>query len=93
MLHLASKSIKKEDRIKIKKHALSETNKFLKNIGLDEKGSDWFESKLEQSRLWEHISQNTSLNNLMKIMDEKELSFLTLSNQDVLWYSGTCMVG
>jgi len=36
MLHLASKSIKKEDRIKIKKHALSETNKFLKNIGLDE---------------------------------------------------------
>jgi len=40
MLHLASKSIKKEDRIKIKKHALSETNKFLKNIGLDEKNSD-----------------------------------------------------
>ncbi len=39
MLHLASKSIKKEDRIKIKKHALSETNKFLKNIGLDEKSS------------------------------------------------------
>ena len=36
MLRLASKSIKKEDRIKIKKHALSETNKFLKNIGLDE---------------------------------------------------------
>lgn len=35
MLHLASKSTKKEDRIKIKKHALSETNKFLKNIGLD----------------------------------------------------------
>ena len=39
MLHLASKSIKKEDRIKIRKQALSETNKFLKNIGLDEKGS------------------------------------------------------
>jgi len=39
MLHLASKSIKKEDRIKIRKQALSETNKFLKNIGLDEKNS------------------------------------------------------
>ena len=39
MLHLASKSIKKEDRIKIRKQALSETNKFLKNIGLDEKDS------------------------------------------------------
>lgn len=37
MLHLASKSTKKEDRIKIKKHALSEANKFLKNIGLDKK--------------------------------------------------------
>ena len=37
MLHLASKSIRKEDRIKIRKHALSETNKFLKNVGLDEK--------------------------------------------------------
>ena len=37
LLHLASKSIKKEDRTKIKKHALTETNKFLKNIGLDEK--------------------------------------------------------
>ena len=36
MLHLASKSIKKEDRVKIKKHALGETNKFLKNIGLDD---------------------------------------------------------
>lgn len=36
MLHLASKSIKKDDRLKIKKHALLETNKFLKNIGLDE---------------------------------------------------------
>lgn len=35
MLHLASKSIKKDDRVKIKKHALLETNKFLKNIGLD----------------------------------------------------------
>ena len=40
MLHLASRSIKKEDRIKIKKQALSQTNKFLKNIGLDEKNSD-----------------------------------------------------
>ncbi len=40
MLHLASKSIKKEDRLKIKKHALSETNKFLNNIGLDDKNSD-----------------------------------------------------
>jgi hypothetical protein len=37
MLHLASKSIKKEDRIKIKKHALVESSKFLKNIGLDNK--------------------------------------------------------
>ncbi len=36
MLRLASKSIKKDDRMKIKKHALSETNKFLKNIGIDE---------------------------------------------------------
>ncbi len=39
MLHRASKSIKKEDRIKIRKQALSETNRFLKNIGLDEKNS------------------------------------------------------
>ncbi|AJM92323.1 hypothetical protein [Nitrosopumilus piranensis] len=39
MLHLASKSIKTEDRLKIKKHALNETNKFLKNIGLDKKDS------------------------------------------------------
>ncbi|MHA7734756.1 hypothetical protein [Nitrosopumilus sp. S6] len=39
MLHLASKSIQNDDRIKIKKHALSETNKFLKNIGLDQKNS------------------------------------------------------
>jgi len=37
LLHWASKSIKKEDRIKIKEHALTETNKFLKNIGLDKK--------------------------------------------------------
>ncbi len=36
MLRLASKSIKKEDRLKIKKHALHEANNFLKNIGLDE---------------------------------------------------------
>ena len=35
MLHLASKSIKKEDRINIKKHALHEANKFMKNMGLD----------------------------------------------------------
>ena len=40
MLHLASRSIKKEDRIKIKKQALNQTNKFLKNIGLDKKNSD-----------------------------------------------------
>ncbi|QLH03345.1 hypothetical protein C5F47_07200 [Nitrosopumilus cobalaminigenes] len=40
MLHLASKSIKKEDRTKIKKHALMESNKFLKNIGLDQKESN-----------------------------------------------------
>ena len=39
MLHFASKSIKKEDRLKIKKHALNETNKFLKNIGLDQNNS------------------------------------------------------
>ena len=39
MLHLASKSIKKEDRVKIKKHALVEANKFLKNIGLADKES------------------------------------------------------
>ena len=37
MLQLASKSIKKDDRLKIKKHALAESNKFLKNIGLDKK--------------------------------------------------------
>lgn len=37
MLHLVSKSIKKDDRIKIKKQALIESSKFLKNIGLDEK--------------------------------------------------------
>ena len=39
MLHLVTKSIKKDDRIKVKKHALKETNKFLKNIGLDQKES------------------------------------------------------
>ena len=39
ILHLASKSIKKDERIKIKKYALSETNKFLKNIGIDQKDS------------------------------------------------------
>ena len=37
ILHLASKSIKKEDRIKIRNHALHEANKFLKSIGIDEK--------------------------------------------------------
>ena len=37
MLHLASKSIKKDDRLEIKKHALNEANKFLKNIGLGKK--------------------------------------------------------
>jgi hypothetical protein len=37
MLHLVSKSIKKEDRLKIKKYALIESNKFLKNIGIDQK--------------------------------------------------------
>ena len=37
ILHFSSKSIKKDDRIKIKKHAILEINKFLKNIGLDQK--------------------------------------------------------
>lgn len=40
ILQLASKSIKKEDRLKIKKHALGEANKFLKNIGLDQKNPE-----------------------------------------------------
>lgn len=40
MLQLASKSIQKDDRIKIKKHALEESNKFLKNIGLDQKDNN-----------------------------------------------------
>jgi hypothetical protein len=39
ILHLASKSIKKEDRLKIKKHALGQTSKFIKAMGLDKKGS------------------------------------------------------
>ena len=39
MLHLASTSIKKEDRLKIKKHAFSEVNKILQNIGFDKHGS------------------------------------------------------
>ena len=39
MLHQASKSIKKEDRVKIRKHAMNEANKFLKNLGLDKKHS------------------------------------------------------
>lgn len=40
MLQLASKSIQKDDRVKIKKHALEESNKFLKNIGLDKKDNN-----------------------------------------------------
>ena len=40
MLQLASKSIEKDDRVKIKKHALEESNKFLKNIGLDKKDNN-----------------------------------------------------
>ncbi len=39
MLHLASKSINKDDRLKIKKYALTESNKFLKNIGMDKKNT------------------------------------------------------
>ena len=35
MLQFASKSIKKEDRLKIKKHAMNQTNKVLKDIGMD----------------------------------------------------------
>lgn len=34
ILRLATKSIKQEDRIKIRKHAIEETNKFLKDIGV-----------------------------------------------------------
>ena len=34
MLQFASKSIKKEDRVKIKKHAINQTNGILKNIGI-----------------------------------------------------------
>lgn len=49
MLHLASKSIKKEDRLKIKKHALAESNKFLKIIGLNENKPGGFHSDLNQS--------------------------------------------
>ncbi|MDH3277128.1 MAG: hypothetical protein OEL77_06990 [Nitrosopumilus sp.] len=37
ILRFASKSTTKEDRIKVRKHAQSEINKFLKNIGLNEK--------------------------------------------------------
>lgn len=35
ILKIASKSVNKEDRIRMRKHAISETNKFLKNIGID----------------------------------------------------------
>lgn len=35
MLHLVSKSITKEDRVKIKKHSLVEANKFLQYLGLE----------------------------------------------------------
>ncbi len=34
LLRLATKSIKKEERLKIRKHAIEETNKFLKDIGI-----------------------------------------------------------
>ena len=37
MLQLATKSIKKEERIKVRKQAQSEINRFMKNIGLDKK--------------------------------------------------------
>ncbi|QLH07956.1 hypothetical protein C5F50_06840 [Nitrosopumilus ureiphilus] len=40
ILHQASKSINKEERVKIKKHALIEANKFLKNLGLDKKDTN-----------------------------------------------------
>ena len=39
ILNSALTSVKKEDRVKIKKHALVEANKFIKNIGLTEKDS------------------------------------------------------
>ena len=37
ILNITSKSLKKDDRIKVKKQAILEINKFLKNIGLDQK--------------------------------------------------------
>jgi len=40
MLHLASKSINKEERIKIKKHSLVEANKFLQYLGLERRDSN-----------------------------------------------------
>ena len=40
MLHLVSKSISKEDRVKIKKHSLLEANKFLKYLGINPKNSN-----------------------------------------------------
>ncbi|WP_371505024.1 hypothetical protein [Nitrosopumilus adriaticus] len=40
MLHLVSKSISKEDRVKIKKHSLVEANKFLQYLGLDRRDSN-----------------------------------------------------
>ncbi len=39
ILHLASKSINKEDRVKIKKHSLVEANKFLQYLGMEKKDS------------------------------------------------------
>lgn len=35
LLRLATKSIKQEDRLKVKSHAMEETNKFLKRIGVN----------------------------------------------------------
>lgn len=40
MLNLYSKSLKKDDGIKVKKQATLEINKFLKNIGLDQKNQN-----------------------------------------------------
>ena len=40
ILKVSMKSIKKEDRIKIRKHALHETAKFLKAVGLDKTKTD-----------------------------------------------------
>ncbi|MDH3311754.1 MAG: hypothetical protein OEM28_01240 [Nitrosopumilus sp.] len=40
ILHQASKSIKKEDRVKIKKHSLIEANNYLQYLGLDQSDSN-----------------------------------------------------